>query len=229
MNTAIPAALAFRGLGGIIDAIERDHNHYYGLNSPICYGAVATRPYFAPFRFEDDILSLVPSEEDPDRVVMTIKAFRPEVKVWDGTTALPDRTDITAFALDRKVRALLLASLPHDVIFDRVAALVEAARAQGIEVKAEAIMDWANQLLDNLNYAYGGGKRIGRVVKWVCDTFGGLYHRINSIFRLSVILGLLLLSGCSCNRWLLDPDWEPVEPDMTGPVPRSELASPGNP
>ena len=222
---SVPIDVAVKGVKAVIDALASDHDHYYGLIRDIDYGDLDCSPFFQPFSFDSDVLSFYPSKEKPGRIHTVIHQFPPERKIWDGTTAFPDATGVKLFSLDVKLKALLLASLPHDVFYELAEAIVKAAKDQGLDVKSSQVFAFADALLSNLNDVYGGSKGLGRSIHGFLRAFGGLYHRLNKALHLSVVvvsLGLLLISGCAA-PWILDPDWTPERPDMTEAIHKSDL------
>lgn len=205
MTNIIPAIQAVAGFA--YSVIEKDHDHYYGLLSPVDYGEIVT-DRFAPFDYSDSFVIFRKLSEKSFNLIL--QPFDPSTRIWDGTSMLPDGGT-------RNLDALLKASVGHDVIYERAKAISEATG-----VPESALLAFADDLLKISADRYGCSKRFSKTVWNFLRIGGSLYHRIMGIFGTTAISVILagFVGGCRLDSpenhtAILDPN--PPEILYTGP------------
>lgn len=187
------------------DAIEKDHDHWYGLQGPVDYGRIQTSR-FPAFNYQDDFLLVEKVDEDTSH--WWLKSFDPESKIWDGTSNLPDKGC-------KSLDALLRASVFHDVGYARVEAI---SKATGIPVKD--LLAFFDDCLKLLAEGYGAKKSVTTPVYQALRFGGSWYHKLMKLFGV-LVFALFFITGCyTVKTQLLD---EPPDYIFSGPFTQEQL------
>lgn len=185
----------------VFDVLESDQNHWYGNQFNVDYGIIRTT-HFEAFDYEDDFLFV--ERIDKERSHWWIKSFKPETKIWDGSSLALDKGKI--WFLD--FNALFKASLAHDVIYQRSDAISEAT---GIPV--DKILAFADDLLKILADGYGASHKMTTPLHKILRFGGSIYHKLKKIVGCIVLV--LLCSGCYSIKTQMEsppPEIFPTEP-----------------
>lgn len=196
MTLATVLKLAKEG-SKIWDKIQENENSSYALLEDITYPPIKCANFFKPFAYTDELISILPT--DDEHVLVTIHAFDGKQKIWNGPSIVGNIDD-----------GLMLASLPHDVLYDRME-MIEKCTG----VKQDNLREFADVLLANLMEKYGSGKVKSRLAYTAVKIFGGIYHWVNKIIALSAILYVFgTMEGCQYPTILEDeppvPKYEKV-------------------
>lgn len=187
------------------EAIEKDHDHWYGLQGPVDYGRIKTSR-FPAFNYQDDFLLVEKVNEDTSH--WWLKSFDPESKIWDGTSNLPDKGC-------KSLDALFRASVFHDVGYARVEAI---SKATGIPVKD--LLAFFDDCLKLLAEGYGAKKAVTGPVYHALRFGGSLYHKLMKLFGI-LVFAIFFVTGCyAVKTQLLD---EPPQYIFTGPFTQEQL------
>ena len=185
------------------EAIEKDHDHWYGLVGPVDYGRIKTSR-FPAFNYQDDFLLVEKVNEDTSH--WWLKSFDPESKIWDGTSNLPDKGC-------KSLDALFRASVFHDVGYARVEAI---SKATGIPVKD--LLAFFDDCLKLLAEGYGASKKLTNPVYQALRLGGSIYHKVMKWFALILVL---LTVGCyTVKTTILDG---PPDIEFTGPFTKEQI------
>ena len=186
------------------EAVESDHDHWYGLTYNLNFGKIRTSRFKA-FDYEDD-LWLVERVSD-DTSIWWLKSFAPETHYWDGTSNLPDKGT-------KSLDAMLKASVFHDCGYAKVEAM---SKATGIPEKD--LLAFFDDCFKLLSEGYGASKKVTGPVYQILRIGGSLYHRLMK--WLAAFLVLLTSAGCcSVQTELLD---EPPDFTFSGPFTMEQL------
>lgn len=185
------------------DAVEADHDHYYGLVGTVDYGRIQTTR-FPAFSYKDEVWLI--EKVNDDTMHFWLQGFEPESKLWDGTSNLPDGGT-------KSLDCLFRASLFHDCFYAKVE---DISKATGIP--ESKLLAFADDVLKLLAEGYGASKKVTNPVYQALRLGGSLYHKVMKLFAIALVL---LTMGCySVKTTLLDP---PPDFTFTGPFTKEQL------
>lgn len=204
LSQAAPKAIPVV-VGMVREALEKDANHWYGLQYNVDYGVFRTS-HFKGFDFINDYL--VVEKVDDERIHVWIKSFPPEAKIWDGTSLLPDKGT-------KDLEALLKASLFHDVWYQFLEDLAKAADAN-----VGAMQAFADDVLKILGIGYGARKSFLEPIYQVLRFGGTLYHKVKKV--VGIIALAFLAGGCYTVKTTMENP-NPPEIHFTGPFTQEQI------
>lgn len=190
MTLATVIKLAKEG-SKIWDKIQENENSSYALLADVTYPPIKCAKFFKPFAYTDEVISILPT--DDEHVLVTIHAFDGKQKIWNGPSIVGNIDD-----------GLMLASLPHDVLYDRME-IIEKCTG----IKQDNLREFADVLLANLMEKYGSGKVKSRLAYTAVKIFGGLYHWMKELL-LAIVLFVVASSCSSCQYPTILEDEPPV-------------------
>ena len=184
-------------------AIDKDTNHFYGLQYTVCYGVISTKRFKA-FDYEDDLFLV--QKVDEGRSQWWLKNFEPETGYWDGTSNLPDGGTVSLDALFR-------ASVFHDCGYSKAKAISEATG-----IPEDVLLAFFDDCFYILSKGYGAKERVAQPVYQALRAGGSLYHKIRKWLASAAVL---LASSCFlCGCYSVETEMESGPPDLTwvGPI-----------
>ena len=175
----------------IIDYVKDDLTHWYSLSREVSvkvYGEDITELFGKQERMVCVGKLTIWSDTTGNTVTLTAHPFKADEKLWNGPNVVPN-SDYES----------MLASLFHDLMYEYVEEI-----ARQINKPEKAVRKWADDLL----YSVWAGSTDSkwerfkaRIGYGVCRVFGGIFHKIGSLFLLLILA--YLLSGCCVPHWNL--------------------------